>query len=252
MILRINDCPIDPNVERPALEDPDITPKAKQAARTMSAGAFLKTEFHFPRGSKDSDNSLDRMHISQLSGHGERFSLPKMPERRLSKSKTFFFKFGGRKDRESKPIPRGDSTTSKNTLIRRHSRGTNQNPSSNSTYTGSVQSAESSYSLQRMNSRDITDVVIDPRISSYGSSSMRSISPVSLPNWSTSAREEFFLCPEITITPEVLSIDSGSTNLWVAVEVTGTLRLANHQQQKSAKLPEGRRTISGHSAGMSS
>lgn len=233
-----------------ALEDPDVTPKAaKQAVRTMSAGAFLKSEYHSPRCSKDSDDSSDRIHMSQLNGYGQRISPPKIPERRLSKSKTFFFKFGGRKDKEPKPIQRVDSTASKNTLIRRLSRGTNHNSSSDSTHTDSIQSVDSSYSLQRMNSRDITDVVVDPRVSSYGSS-LRSPSLGFMQDWSISAREEFLLCPEITITPEVLSLDSGSTNLWVAVEVAGTLRLANNPEQNSAKLPEGRRTISGHSAGM--
>jgi hypothetical protein len=245
------DCSIDFDVARTVVEDPDVTPKAKQDARTMSAGAYLKTQFHFTQGSEGSDLSLNRIHMSQLDRHRERISPPKIPERRLSKSKTFFFKFGSRKDKEAKSIPRVESTTSKNTLIRRLSLSTNHNSSSDSTYPDSIQSAESSYSLQRMNSTDITDVVTDPRISSYGSNSMRSISPGSLPDWSTSAREDFLLCPEIIITPEVSSLDSGSTNFWVAVEVEGTLRLANHQRQSSAKLPERRRIISDHSAGKS-
>jgi hypothetical protein len=239
----------DLKVERTVLEDPDLTPKAvKQVPRTVSAGGFLKSELYSSRSSKHSDNSSDRIHMSQLNGYGTQISPPKLPERRLSKSKTFFFKLGGRKDKESKPEKWVDSTTSKNTLIRRLSRGTDHNSSTASSYTDSIQSADSSYSLP--NSKDIADVIIDSRIPSRSNSSIHSISPGSMQNWATPTREEFILCPEITITPEVASLDAASTNIWVAVEVAGSLRLANTHEQTSAKLREGRRTISGANAGM--
>jgi len=216
----------------------------------MSAGAFLKNEFHSLRGSRQSDGSSDDIRMSQLDGHGIRVSLPEIPERRLSKSKPFFFKLGGRKEKEAKPTQAVNSTTSKNTLVRRLSRGTNNRSNSDSSDAISLPSVDSSLPLQRVNSKDIADVIVDARISSYGNNAMRSTSPPSMENWATSAKEVFLLCPEITITPETSSLESGSTNLWVALEVTGTLRLANNHDHSSAKLREGRRTISDYSAGM--
>lgn len=237
------------SVERAAMEDPDLTPKAvKPLPRTVSAGTFLKSEFH-SRCSRDSDASSDRIQMSQLNEQGERISPPKIPERRLSKSKNFFFKLGGRKDKELKFIQRVDSTTSKNTLIRRLSRSTNHDSGSDCTYSDNITSTDSSYSLERMNIRDIAHVIVDSRIPSCGSSSSHSLSPGSMQSWPTCAREEFLLCPEITITPEIASLDAGSTNLWVAVEIVGTLRLANAHEQSAAKLQDKRRTTSGHNAG---
>ena len=229
------------------MEDTDLTPKAvRQLPRITSAGAFLKAEFHSlrdKRGSNGSDRT--RMSHEQVG----RVSPPKIPERRLSKSKNFFLKLGGRKDNEPKSIQRVGSSTSKNTLMRRLSCGTNRDSGMDSPYTDIIASADSSYSLERITSGDIADVIIDSRISSYDSSSLHSLSPGSMQSWPTSAKEEFLLCPEITITPEVLSLDAGSTNIWVAIEVAGTLRLANTHEKGLAKLKEGRRTISGHSAG---
>lgn len=236
------------NAERKVLEDLDLTPKAvKQPARTTSVGEFLKSEFHSTRGSTDSDISIN---LAQLNTQGERLSPPKLPERRLSKSKTFF-NFGGRKDKEPKPIRRVNSTTSKNTLVRRFSRGANRSSSSASAYTESINSTDSSYSLKNMNSKDIASVTSDARIPSYDRGSSSSRNSGFMQSWPAYAREEFILCPEIRITPEVLSLDGGSTNLWVAVEVMGTLRLANILDQTPATFQEERRTISGDSAGMS-
>jgi hypothetical protein len=233
------------------LEDPDITPKpVKQLQRTMSAGAFLKSEFHSTRGSRETDSSSVRIQMSQFNEVGEQISQPKIQDRRLSKSKNFFSSLGVHKGKKPMPIRQVDSTTSKNILIRRLSRGTTQNSSSDSTYTDSITSTVSSHPQKRINSRDIADTVIDSRIPSYDNGSLSSLSPGSMQNWPTSAREEFLLCPEITITPEILTLDAGSTNLWVAVEVTGTLRLANSHEPSSAELQESRRAASGYSAGM--
>ena len=69
-------------------------------------------------------------------------------------------------------------------------------------------------------------------------------------NWPTSARGEFILSPEITITPEMPSIDGGSTNLWVAVEVTGTLRCADFGAKSSGEGGEARKAILESRAGM--
>ena len=231
--------------EHTTSEDPDVTPKAKQVSRTMSAGAFLKSELCSLRSGKQSDD----IHMSHVDERGTWISPPIIPERRLSKSKTFFFKLGHRKDKEPNSIKRVDSTT-ENTFIRRLSRSTNEHARSDSSGTDSIPFKPGSlYSLPQINRGDITDVVIDSRSSSYGSS-LHSLSPGSMDNWSTSARKEFFLCPEIKITPEVSSVDARSTNIWVAVEVSGTLRLANDDEHNPAKMQEGRRNISGLTAGM--
>ncbi len=233
------------NTERAVLEDPDLTPKpVKQLLRTVSAGAFLKSEFHSPWVTTDSDEIVDRQDMAQLNGKYEQISPPKLPERRLSKSKAFLLKLGGRKDKDPISLRSNDLSNSKKTLVRRLSRGTDHFSSES---TKRIPSEHSYYSLQN---KETSDVVVNSRISSCNSSALRSLSPISMRNWSRSAREEFILCPEITITPEVLSLDAGSTNLWVAVEVTGTLRSANNYEQSPTIPQEGRRTISGYDAGV--
>ena len=189
--------------------------------------------------------------MSQLDGQSTQTLAPEIPERRPSKSKTFLFKLGHWKDRAPRAMKRVESTTSKNTLLRRISHSSNQEVSSDSLGTSPITSEDRSYPLQHIKSRDITDDEIDSRTSSCGSISMHSLNPGHVGNWSSSIRDECLLCPEIRITPEISSLDAGSTNLWVAVEVTGVLRLVNDYEQNPPKLQEGRRVMSGYSAGMS-
>jgi hypothetical protein len=186
----------------------------------MSAGAFLKSELH--RGSTESDDSIK---LSKLNTQGERLSPPKIPERRLSKSKTFFFNFKGRKDKESKPPPRNPSVTSNNTLIRRFSRSSKKNSIPETAYTKRITLTDSSYSLDR--GQDIADVVLGLRNSSCHRDSLHSWTSESSRMGSESLPENLVLCPEMKITPEVMSLDGASANLWVAVEITGVLRPAN-------------------------
>lgn len=219
-----------------AVDDPDITPKApKQVPRIMSAGAFLKKELH--RGSADSDVSIN---LSQLNAQGERLSPPKIPERRLSKSKTFFSNFKSRKDKEPKPAPRTTSVTSNNTLIRRLSRSSKRNSICEATNTDSIPSADSSYSLDGIHGEDIADFVVDSRKSSYHHNSSHSRKSECSQNRSDPRPQSLVLCPEVKITPEVLTLDGGSVNLWVAVEISGVLRLANGSDQTSTIFQEAR------------
>ncbi|PBP27187.1 hypothetical protein BUE80_DR001829 [Diplocarpon rosae] len=215
------------------LDDPeadlDITPKARPpTARINSAGAFLKSELH-ERSFDIEPTSFsvrDNRHSMFTPQHTTRrpppdiVSPPRIPERRLSKSKNFFLRaIGGRLSDDSKSVRRKDSEVSKGTLIRRLSRS--RNPSPAESYTDSIVSTDRAYSFQ-LGSLDITDVGVNSRLSSYlgGSPSCASSD--------AAAVEDFFvLCPQITITPEISSVDTGSCFLWVAIEVTGTLQKAD-------------------------
>ncbi|KAH7312914.1 hypothetical protein BKA65DRAFT_148923 [Rhexocercosporidium sp. MPI-PUGE-AT-0058] len=210
-------------------DDPDLTPKARPAARTASAGAFLKSELY--------QRSLD-IKATRFSVRDNRHSMitpqpsgrrppsptkaspPKIPERRPSKSKNFFLRaIGGRSSDESKAIRRKFSDTSRDTLIRRLSRS--KNSSSAESYTGSITSTNSEHSFEP-GSLDITDVSFNSRLSSSCESDppSSSISHILAP-------DIFVLCPQIVITPEISSVDTGCCFLWVAVEVTGTLQRAD-------------------------
>lgn len=209
-------------------DDPDVTPKARPpAARTNSAGAFLKSELYQQgrdieatrysvrdnRHSMFSPQPVTRQSINKGSP-------PKIPERCPSKSKNFFLRaIGGRLSDESKSIRRKDSTVSKGTLVRRLSR--NRNPSSAESYTDSITSTDSGYSFEP-DSLDITDVSINSRLHCYQGAPTSAPQSDSIP-----PPDVFVLCPQIVITPEISSVDTGSCFLWVAIEVTGTLQRAD-------------------------
>ncbi len=210
-------------------EDLDVTPKARlSAARTNSAGAFLKSELYLQSRDieatrysvRDNRHSMFSPQPVTRRPHIAKSSPPKIPERRPSKSKNFFLRaIGGRLSDESKSIRRKDSTASKATLVRRLSRS--RNPSSSESYTDSIISTDSAYSFDP-DSLDITDVSMNSRISS--SQEAPHTVPQSL---SASPPDVFVLCPQIIITPEISSVDTGSCFLWVAIEVTGTLQRAD-------------------------
>ncbi|OWP05566.1 hypothetical protein B2J93_7910 [Marssonina coronariae] len=208
--------------------DLDITPKARPTtARIRSAGAFLKSELH-QRSFEFEPTSFsvrDNRHAMFTPQHTtrrppSRVSPPKIPERRLSKSKNFFLRaIGGRLSDNSKSVRRKDSEASKSTSIHRIPRS--RNPSPAESYTDSIVSTDSAFSFQ-LGSLDIADVNINPRLSSYVGG------PSSSASSDTAAVEDIFvLCPQITITPEIPSVDTGSCFLWVAIEVTGTLQKAD-------------------------
>jgi hypothetical protein len=218
-------------------DDPDVTPKVRNPLpRTISAGAFLKSELH--------RRSLD-VEAGRYSVRGQRHSMfprdedirvrhlvspakdwyPSIPERRPSKSKNFFLRaIAGRSNEEPKGIKRVDSTSSKNTLIRRLSRSKNK---ASSSYDASCEdniSYGGTKSSFRPESFDITDVGINSRISSCGTLSTHSASDKPPANSNEIA---FVLSPQINITPELSSVDNGNCDLWVAVEITGILHRAD-------------------------
>lgn len=219
-------------------DDPDLTPKAKtDLPRTISAGAFLKSEFH--------RRSLD-IEEGTYSVRGQRHSLcprdedlrrhpyppaqnwsPTIPQRRPSKSKNFFLRaFGGRNSDETKGIKRSDSTQSKNTLVRRRSRIKKKiSASYDASYEDNVPFVDTE-SCYLPESFDIVGVGINSRMScetplSYSASDTTSI---------TANDNVFVLCPQIKVTPEATSVDNGNCDLWVAVEITGVLHRADGRE----------------------
>ncbi|KAK2630573.1 hypothetical protein QTJ16_001393 [Diplocarpon rosae] len=219
------------------LDDPeadlDITPKARPStARINSAGAFLKSELHErsfdiePTSFSVRDNRHSMFTPQQTTRRPPPniVSPPRIPERRLSKSKNFFLRaIGGRLSDDSKSVRRKNSEVSRGTLIRRLSRS--RNPSPAESYTDSIVSTDRAYSFQ-LGSLDVTDVSVNSRLSSYVGR------PPSCASSDAAAVEDLFvLCPQITITPEISSVDTGSCFLWVAIEVTGTLQKADGEDR---------------------
>ena len=225
-------------------DDPDTTPKARQAARITSAGAFLKSELqrgsidHEAAGTLSAGCSRDSLSLSDLAfpspfdnADSDGQIYPKIPQRRFSKSKSFILKaIGGRSTQEPKHIRRVDSGTYRNTLIRRISRsGTRTSDSS----TNSIASSSTSCSIG--DGKDITDISINSRIP-YGDSPVRrgpSISSYTSDSSSGApSRDVFILCPQIVVTPEFPSVDGGHCTLWVAVEVNGILQRADDHENR--------------------
>ena len=228
-------------------DDPDVTPKARRSTRTASAGAFLKSEL-YQRGQDIEStrfsvrDSVYAMFTAQPSSRGSpspsKASPPKIPDRRPSKSKNFFLRaIGGRLSDESKAIRRKDSGASKGTLIRRLSRS--KNSSSAESYTDSITSTDGGNSFQP-GSLDITEVSINSRLS-YEEDPPSSIISDGLPP------DVFVLWPQIVITPEISSVDTGCCFLWVAIEVTGTLQKADGYEIRY----DGPRSSSSHASGKS-
>jgi hypothetical protein len=221
-------------------DDPDVTPKAKSSLpRTISAGAFLKSELHgrsfdieagrhSVRGQRHSlyppqQEILHNRHLYAL----PQSSPPAIPPRRLSKSKNFFLRaIGGRGSEEIKGVKRSDSTLSKNTLIRRLSRSKKKTSGSYDAFCEDDFSSVSTESSLPPESFDIADVGINSIISCDTPSSFSASDTTSI----TSNDNVFVLCPQIKITPEVNSLDNGNCDLWVAVEVTGVLHKADGRQ----------------------
>jgi len=161
---------------------------------------------------------LGELHSSQLNVRDSASANSlKIPERRLSKSKTFFFKaIGSRNNQEPKRIRKVDSIESnKGTLLRRLSR-TGRSSTSHSLCTGRTSSTRTTNSIET-DSQDIADVSVNFRESSfdYGNAGI---------NHSTPATPLCVLSPDIAITPELSTVDEGVCTMWVAVEITGVLR----------------------------
>ncbi|KAI9054922.1 hypothetical protein LZ554_002065 [Drepanopeziza brunnea f. sp. 'monogermtubi'] len=213
-------------------EDLEVTPKARALAnsRANSAGAFLKSELYQhkqdiePTSHSVRDNRHSLFTPKSTSRRPPRpppsASPPKNSERRPSKSKNFFLRaIGGRLSDDSKSVRRKESEVSKVALVRRFSRS--RKPSSAESYTDSIISTDSGYSFEP-GSLDTTDISVNSRLSSYvnGPPSYSSSDDAAGP-------DVFVLCPQITITPEFSSVDTGNCFLWVAIEITGTLQKAD-------------------------
>ncbi|KAF4630972.1 hypothetical protein G7Y89_g7160 [Cudoniella acicularis] len=221
-------------------EDPDITPKARlPVPRTMSAGVFLKSEFHSGydenagrysvRGTRDSTSS--NIGCQEQFLHQTNASYPVIPERRLSKSKNFLLKaISGRSSEKTKLIRR-TSSSSRNTLIRRLSRSQRGYPDSWGTNSSEDSSSHDESGSFELESRDITDASFDSRASFYdpvpSSSSTSDTTPL------LGLDHALILTPHVTVTPEVNSVDVARCSFWVAIEICGTLRSADRRIEKN-------------------
>lgn len=175
-------------------DDPDLTPKARRSSyRTASAGAFLKSELHsgarFPSTKPNSSRPLDEISLSRLNIYGRNIDRdsPTAPERRPSKSKTFFHKSLGVRN-----IKHTTSSIRRVESLYNNSRGTLHHHISRAT-------------------RSCTSV--SPDADSNGSAeaeiSMGCNDGLSI------------LGPRIVVTPELSCVGEGVCTLWVAVEITG-------------------------------
>lgn len=223
------------------MDDPDVTPKAhKKTAgiprtpRTISAGDFLKYELYKPHLNIEVDTfSVRGEHRPRMYDQVQNFRpspasakawSPKMPERRTSKSKNFFLRAIGMRNSDEPPkhIRRTGSAASRKTLVRRSSlaQRVDDDPLHEKTLTPAT-----TYHSFPPDSSDIADVDIHPRISSYRDTTSNLSLSSSPP--SAGLPSAFVLCPQITITPEVSSVETGSCTLWVAVLITGALQRAD-------------------------
>jgi hypothetical protein len=224
------------------MNDPEVTPKGNkksdgqrilQTPRTISAGDFLKNELYRPTSDIEADRYSVRgqrrprmyEHIQNFRQHTSQANIGpfKVPERRPSKSKNFLLRAIGMRSSDEPPrhlVRRAESTSSKRTLIRHVSREKQVENNSLSKDFRLSDSCQSSL----IESFDIADVNINSGASfrDISSTSFQSSSPPSagLPS-------AFVLCPQITITPEVSSLETGPCSLWVAVLITGALQRAD-------------------------
>lgn len=212
--------------------------------RTISAGAFLKSELHgrsndieagrfSVRGDRSSHHPQTMEHGYFIGGSPTKSKgSPKIPEKRPSKSKNFFLRaIVGRTSGETKSIKRANSTASKNTLIRRLSRGKTRNSmtsySEDESYSQSIGSKAPSHDFP-IESQDLTDINVTSRMSSFDGNSS-SYPPANTQSAITNS-DLYILVPNITITPELTSVDTASCSFWVAIEIAGVLRRAGGQE----------------------
>ncbi|KAH8656075.1 hypothetical protein BGZ60DRAFT_417725 [Tricladium varicosporioides] len=245
------------------VEDPETTPKAhRPVPRTMSAGEFLKAEFHggkqnensgiySVRGTRETCSSDYYDYTDHFLDSKSQYPYPKYPERRLSKSKNFLLRaIGGRASERSKHIRQTDQATRSN-LIRKLSQSkggvhTRSDP-------GNVEhssSADSSESFE-LEGRDITEASFHSGASSSGQAlSTSSIFDTRPPLHNY---EALVLSPLVTIVPEVSSVNVSNCTFWVAIEIKGILRSTNDQtkdREDAFLSPDGPMNshLSGHSA----
>ncbi|KUJ17181.1 uncharacterized protein LY89DRAFT_73338 [Mollisia scopiformis] len=245
-------------------DDPDITPKARQRVpRTISAGNFLKSEFH--RRSLETDqgrysvrSNRNSFYSNQIAQHVPsppnfgKFKPPKIPDRQPSKSKNFILRaLAGRGSEESNHPQRVNSKGSRNTLVRRLSR----NKTMDSDRSGRTSmSGETLYSIP-MEELDLGNGGSDASTSQQ-ETPIRALPQVpTVPQTSASPQElsqrqdvlvlsPLILSPRIKVTPETTSLPTTTSTFWVAIEIRGELHAADGRYD----MHPGRRTCSSQSA----
>lgn len=120
---------------------------------------------------------------------------------------------------------------SRNTLVRRISRRRDPSVGSYcSSHDGSTLSSDTRCSFKRA-SLDRCDTMITANIPSQQSSSLESM-------LNTPIQDMFVLYPHIMVTPEVSSIDGGLSVLWVAIQITGVLQVAEGNPHRSPEVEQ--------------
>jgi hypothetical protein len=223
------------------MNDPDLTPKANEritsrpgTSRTISAGDFLKHELYRSSTDIEGNEYSTSSHDHERTYNQERnFSQPlavgsisphEVLERRSSRSKNFFLRAIGVRHNDDQPRriqKRAGSAASRGSLTQHISR----NKLTDGHRVGSLYLGNGrSYSSQSKNIGN-ADVGVDTRTSSYNDIPLTP-SPCSSPP-STGVPSAFVLCPQITITPEVASVETGICTIWVAILITGALQRAD-------------------------
>ena len=238
-------------------DDPEATPKARNnVPRTVSAGEFLKSEYHSifldddsyytKKPEKDHDNCAFQS-SSQQQQSLDNQDPPKIPERRLSKSKTFFLKVLPHRPKESTQAQRAESNDSRNTLIRRLSRA----GSRNSFPIHAPENFPLPGAFPDRTSGDYVDATYNLRVSSYVGSEAPSSLSTGTSSSSIAPKDALILCPQVRVTPELSAVDGGVYSVWVAIEVTGILRRADGTEEYRGGLRRFSSVSSMQSPGMS-
>lgn len=214
-------------------DDSDRTPKA----RDTSAGKFLRTELH--RGSSEMDvkrHSIQPINCTPPDAQKLDGS-PKIPKRKQSRSKYSLLRaFGGRRseDDSKSTLGRSGPLASKSTLGRSNSSASTMSKikSQHNTLLRKLshrKSTASSLATVELSNpfdadgQDISDYsYYDDTITMSGPPT-----PTLTPTLSSFRDDNLVLCPQISITPESASVNSGVCTLWTAVEITGVLRRAD-------------------------
>lgn len=220
------------------MDDQEVTPKASKKTprvpRTISAGEFLKKELY----RKTMDVEAEPFSV-RGQGHPKMYDYtqdsyvppsptrsappaPQTPSRRSSKSKNFFLRAIGVKNGDDSPknIRRTGSAASRRIVRKSSTRGkrVQDDPLLDE------HQALTNYSMSRKSS-DIADVNLNSRIYSQHTSSTPS--PGSSPGISMGHPGAFVLCPQVTVTPEVASVETDACSIWVAILITGALQRAD-------------------------
>jgi hypothetical protein len=223
-------------------EDLDITPKARQrVSRTISAGNFLKNEFHRRSleepGRYSVRNNRTPIHPPQFASQiptpsrsSTKDNSQQLPERKPSKSKGFILRaLAGRSSQDTNHEQHINSKESRNILVRRLSRNKTMD---------SFQSRRTSMSGDTLYS-------IHPEDLDFGdahatTSTHRPQIPLrALPQVPTQSyepapapveapkQEMLLLSPRIKVTPQINSLPTTTCTIWVAIEVKGELHAAD-------------------------